>query len=310
MSVAVSPDVTRPPTWSFFEIAYSDGPRAKVKCYGADDVREGVAIMWKEGVDVSITGNSTNPTRFQHPVAGTYKKERVLAVIVFIALYFVKAGYGMFRTRSWGWSVPNKVGWVLMEAPSFVAMGLWAWKAGVEAYTPQVIFVGLFMLHYFQRSFVFPLLMKGKSRMPLAIMAMGILFNVINATLLAASFFSCALPGMYEPATFWINPLPWVGAAIFFIGMAINLHADHVIRNLRKPGDTRHYLPEKGFYRYVTSANYFGELVEWTGFALLTASPAAWVFVWWTAANLVPRADAIYKRYCEEFGKQAVGSRK
>ncbi|MCQ2116318.1 MAG: GGGtGRT protein [Bacteroidales bacterium] len=61
------------------EIAYSNGPRAKVRCYGADDVREGVAIMWKEGVDVSITGNSTNPTRFQHPVAGTYKKERILA---------------------------------------------------------------------------------------------------------------------------------------------------------------------------------------------------------------------------------------
>ena len=57
------------------EIAYSDGPRAKVRCYGADDVREGVAIMHHEGVDVSITGNSTNPTRFQHPVAGSYKKE-------------------------------------------------------------------------------------------------------------------------------------------------------------------------------------------------------------------------------------------
>ena len=60
-------------------IPYSDGLRSKVRCYGADDVREGVAIMWKEDVDVSITGNSTNPTRFQHPVAGTYKKERVLA---------------------------------------------------------------------------------------------------------------------------------------------------------------------------------------------------------------------------------------
>lgn len=59
------------------EIAYSDGERAAVRCYGADDVREGVAIMHKEGVDVSITGNSTNPTRFQHPVAGTYKKECV-----------------------------------------------------------------------------------------------------------------------------------------------------------------------------------------------------------------------------------------
>jgi len=59
------------------EIKYSDGDRAKVKCYGANDVREGVAIMHKENVDVSITGNSTNPTRFQHPVAGTYKKERI-----------------------------------------------------------------------------------------------------------------------------------------------------------------------------------------------------------------------------------------
>ena len=59
------------------ETPYSNGPRAKVKCYGADDVREGVAIMHPEGVDVSITGNSTNPTRFQHPVAGTYKKECV-----------------------------------------------------------------------------------------------------------------------------------------------------------------------------------------------------------------------------------------
>ncbi len=57
------------------EIRYSEGERGAVRCYGADDVREGVAIMWKEGVDISITGNSTNPTRFQHPVAGTYKKE-------------------------------------------------------------------------------------------------------------------------------------------------------------------------------------------------------------------------------------------
>ena len=60
-----------------FRNAYSDGLRSTVNCYGANDVTEGVAIMWKEGVDVSITGNSTNPTRFQHPVAGTYKKECV-----------------------------------------------------------------------------------------------------------------------------------------------------------------------------------------------------------------------------------------
>ena len=75
--------------------AYSDGPRAKVNCYGANDVREGVAIMWKENVDVSITGNSTNPTRFQHPVAGTYKKERIEAGKKYFS---VASGGGTGRT--------------------------------------------------------------------------------------------------------------------------------------------------------------------------------------------------------------------
>ena len=74
---------------------YSDGPRAKVNCYGADDVREGVAILWLEDVDVSITGNSTNPTRFQHPVAGTYKKERILAGKPYFS---VASGGGTGRT--------------------------------------------------------------------------------------------------------------------------------------------------------------------------------------------------------------------
>ena len=74
---------------------YSDGLRSKVRCYGVDDVREGVAVMWREDVDVSITGNSTNPTRFQHPVAGTYKKERVLAGKKYFS---VASGGGTGRT--------------------------------------------------------------------------------------------------------------------------------------------------------------------------------------------------------------------
>ncbi len=75
--------------------SYSDGPRSKVNCYGANSVPEGVAIMWKENVDVSITGNSTNPTRFQHPVAGTYKKERTEAGK---AYFSVASGGGTGRT--------------------------------------------------------------------------------------------------------------------------------------------------------------------------------------------------------------------
>ncbi|MCR5845900.1 MAG: GGGtGRT protein [bacterium] len=77
------------------EIPYSNGERANVRCFGADDVREGVAIMWNEDVDVSITGNSTNPTRFQHPVAGTYKKECVEAGKKYFS---VASGGGTGRT--------------------------------------------------------------------------------------------------------------------------------------------------------------------------------------------------------------------
>ena len=210
-----------------------------------------------------------------------------VALLVFIALYFVKAGYGMFRTASWGWSISNKVAWVLMEAPVFfVMLGLWM-ISGVGFSAPQFLFLLLFELHYLQRSFVFPLLMKGRSRMPVAIMAMGIVFNVLNGLMQAGGIFWYAPEGYAEGWAWLMRPLSSIGLGLFFVGMGI-----------------------KGMYRYVTSANYFGELVEWTGFALLTASPAAWVFVWWTAANLVPRADAIHKHYREEFGNEAVGRRK
>jgi 3-oxo-5-alpha-steroid 4-dehydrogenase 1 len=77
-----------------------------------------------------------------------------------------------------------------------------------------------------------------------------------------------------------------------------------VIRNLRKPGDTKHYIPYKGFYRYVTSANYFGELTEWIGFAILTWSPAGLLFAVWTFANLAPRAKSLTEKYVQEFGNE------
>ena len=233
----------------------------------------------------------------------------VTAVIVFIALYFVKAGYGIFRTKQWGLSINNKVAWVLMEAPVFFVM-LYMWASnGTPTTLPAFLAFLLFELHYFQRSFIFPLMMKGQSQMPVAIMLMGVIFNVINGLVIGTSLFTLPPSAYNDGAAYLTHPTAIAGIAIFFSGMGINLHSDHVIRHLRKPGDNSHYLPQKGFYRYVTSANYFGELVEWTGFALLCSTPAAWLFVVWTAANLVPRAAAIHKRYRDEFG-DAVGSRK
>ena len=86
--------------------------------------------------------------------------------------------------------------------------------------------------------------------------------------------------------------------------MYVNIQSDGIIRNLRKPGDTAHYLPQGGLFRYVTSANYFGEWLEWTGFAILTWSWAGAVFSLWTFANLAPRAARIYDLYSREFPDQ------
>ena len=220
----------------------------------------------------------------------------VLAVIVFIALFFVKAGYGIFQSRQWGISLPNKVGWVLMECPAFLMMLFFWLQSPARSSSVLLSFFLLFELHYFQRSFIFPMLMKGKSRMPIAITAMGVLFNVINTFLIGYDLFYLHASTYTEA---WFTTPSFIGGCLlFFGGMGINLHADHIIRNLRPAG------------HYVTSGNYFGELVEWTGFALLTQSAAAWIFVLWTFANLAPRAYAIRNRYREEFGREAVGSRK
>ena len=88
----------------------------------------------------------------------------LVALVVFIALYFVRAGYGMFRSRSWGISVNNKIAWILMEAPVFLVMG-WLWWHSDRRFLPvELTFFLFFQLHYFQRAFVFPFLMKERAR--------------------------------------------------------------------------------------------------------------------------------------------------
>lgn len=231
-----------------------------------------------------------------------------IAFIVFIALYYVKAGYGIFRTSSWGVAISNKWAWVLMEAPVFFVM-CWMWINSDRRFEPVLlVFFILFQLHYFHRAFIFPLLLSGKSKMPLAIMSMGILFNLLNGYMQGEWLFYLAPENIYQKGWFFS---PWflIGVSLYFLGMYINWQSDVIIRRLRKPGDTRHYLPEKGLYHYVTSANYLGEVIEWAGWAILTCSLSGLVFLWWTIANLVPRAHAIWCRYKEEFG-DAVGKRK
>ncbi len=234
----------------------------------------------------------------------------VMGLFVFVCLYFVDAGYGKFRSNKWGYSINNKLGWFLMEFPALIPVGYALFFIYESDNAMMPLPLTLYFMHYVYRSLIFPFLLKGKSQMPLAIALMGTTFNLVNSTLI--SFYTVYLP-LTEPATAEGHPYPLLyllGIILFFYGFNIHMKADHTIRNLRKPGDTKHYLPTGGLFNYVTSANYLGELVEWIGFALMVNNPAGWMFVWWTAANLVPRAHAINKKYRAEFGDEAVGKRK
>ncbi len=226
----------------------------------------------------------------------------VLALGVFVALHFFEAGYGYLFDRRYGPPVPNKVGWIVMEAPVFIFMCvLWACSDRMWACAPLALFL-LFQSHYLQRAFIFPLLMRGQSKMPLGIVVMGMVFNTLNALMQGGWIFYVSPDGFYDD---WFSkPYIYIGGALFLAGMIVNLHSDHIIRHLRKPGDTRHYIPRGGMFRYVSSANYFGEFTEWVGFAIASWSWAGAVFAWWTFANLAPRAASLYKRYEKEFGAE------
>ena len=223
-----------------------------------------------------------------------------LAVVVFIALFFIDAGYGKFYQPKWGPSLDNHWGWFLMEVPVFVAMLVLWWLSDRRTDGVRMFFLLLFEIHYFHRSFIFPRQLRGHSRMPLAIVLMGALFNTLNAMMQGGWIFYIS-PADFYPKD-WLLSLPFLaGTLLFFAGMYINIQSDSIIRNLRKPGDTAHYLPKGGMFRYVTSANYFGEFMEWVGFAILTWSWAGAVFALWTFANLAPRAARIYDLYSQEF---------
>ncbi len=224
----------------------------------------------------------------------------VIGFFVFVILYFVDAGYGKFRSNKWGYSINNKLGWFLMEFPALVPAFYYLLCQAAGGW--EYFLIGIYAVHYVYRSLVFPFLLKGNSRMPIAIVLMGAVFNTINSTLIG--FYTVSAES--EPVL-WLFP---IGLLLFGLGMYTHVKADHTIRNLRKPGDTNHYLPKGGMFNYVTSANYFGELLEWTGYALMLNNPAGWMFVWWTDANLVPRSHAIHKKYLAEFGDEAVGKRK
>ena len=220
-----------------------------------------------------------------------------VAAVTVLALCFLSAPYGRHMRGGWGPSVPARYGWVMMELPAALTIAICFVVHPPATHAPWVM-LAFWELHYLNRSLIFPFRMRGGDKpMPVAIPAMAVFFNVVNGYLNGRWL---TVFGSYADS--WLtDPRFLVGAALMLGGYAINLRADATLRNLRAPGETGYKIPQGGLYQLISSPNYFGEIIEWTGWAVMTWSVAGLSFAVWTAANLAPRAWTHHRWYRSQF---------
>jgi 3-oxo-5-alpha-steroid 4-dehydrogenase 1 len=223
----------------------------------------------------------------------------VVAVVVFVALRFVTAPYGRHARAGWGPSFNATLAWIVMESPAPLGMAA-LFVLGDRPGDPAAIaFLVLWELHYLHRTYVFPLRRRGGGRRtPLLIVLFALVFNCLNAYLNGRWLFAF---GPRLGAAWLVDPRFLAGAAIFLVGLAVNVHADEVLRRLRARGASGYGVPEGGLYRWISCPNYLGEVLEWCGWALATFSVPGLLFAVWTAANLVPRARSHHEWYRKTF---------
>jgi 3-oxo-5-alpha-steroid 4-dehydrogenase 1 len=222
-----------------------------------------------------------------------------LAMVILPTLCVISAPYGRHTRGGWGPALNNKLGWVIMEAPAALIFAAGLLLGRVIDTITVLIFFGLWETHYIQRAFVYPFTLRGRDKqMPVAVMGLGMCFNLVNGYLNS----QCIFGASYRYTAAWLrSPQFLIGLALFLVGFGINRQADEVLRSLRRPGESGYRIPRGGLYRWISCPNYLGEMIEWTGWAIATWSLAGLAFAVWTAANLVPRARAHHVWYHERF---------
>jgi hypothetical protein len=182
-----------------------------------------------------------------------------------------------------------------MEAPAALIVAAVFFIAGRPATPAALALFGLWQLHYLYRALVYPMLLSPAARaLPAAVPAMAIGFHLLNGYLQGGWLF---FVGPVYPDGWFLDPRFLAGAALFLAGLAVNTHSDAIFRELRRPGESGYQTPRGGLFRWVSCPNYLGEIVEWTGWALATWSPAGAAFALWTIANLAPRARSHHRWY-------------
>ena len=223
----------------------------------------------------------------------------LLCAVVFLTLFFITAPYGRHRRKGWGPEIPTRWCWVFMELPAVLVMGGCFIFSERVANPVCIIFISMWEMHYIHRTFIYPFRMRhGGQSTPLLIASLAIVTNIMVGLINGYWLFHLAPLQSME----WLfDPRFVLGIALFGMGFLINYRSDRILLNLRKPGETGYRIPFGGGYRWVSSPNYMGEIIEWLGWALATWSGSGLMFAMWTISNLLPRAKAHHQWYREKF---------
>ena len=187
--------------------------------------------------------------------------------------------------------------WVLMELPALLVITILVIRSPKGNSLHALIPLFFWLFHYGYRTIVFPILMHPSDKtFPALLVLFAIAFNTLNGYNNSVAVIENANAG--AP---WDNVHFWLGAAIFVAGFIIHFHSDRTIRNLRKPGEKGYAIPEGGLFRWISSPHYLGEIIQWTGWAILTWSLAGLAFALFTFCNLAPRALSNQAWYRERF---------
>ncbi|XP_006012612.1 3-oxo-5-alpha-steroid 4-dehydrogenase 1 isoform X1 [Latimeria chalumnae] len=223
----------------------------------------------------------------------------LMGILVFLILQFVNVPYGRFASSSFGFPVNAKLAWFIQEVPSLVVPVYQVFYTVNNrlSHLPNQILVTMFICHYMHRSLIFPFLIRGGKPIPFIIFALAFIFCFCNGYLQARYLTHYAV----YPSDWITKPCFLLGCITWLIGMLLNIHSDHILRTLRKPGERDYKIPRGGMFEYVSGANFFGEVLEWTGFAVAGWSTESAAFAVFTFLTLCSRAKQHHRWYLEKF---------
>jgi len=235
-------------------------------------------------------------------------------VVTFVLLIFLAAPYGRYSTNAlapyFGFTVSGKFAWVFQEAPCLWVAAILIFLGNNPCLADHnnlstLVLLSMFLVHYTQRTCVFPFLIRQCKDCPFGIFFMAFSFCCVNGWLQSAFLLRhhCTSPSKLEV---W-HPQFILGSLLFIFGFVCNLHADHVLRNLRKTtikATQRYSIPYGGMFKYVSAANYFGEIMEWCGYAVAMNNFVGVAFAFFTFCNIGPRGRQHHQWYLNVFKEQ------